>query len=122
MLEKLYDLLWVVAVILVISRSGIVAVALIVTLIVGLIWAAWAPPDRIILDLIMLSELDIYYLTLPPTPVPAPSTNTIIPDIEVQVLPDVNGKYASLYTEERQYTSDDEGSKYGFRLLYQRDI
>ena len=100
----------------------IVAVALIVTLIVGLIWAAWAPPDRIILDLIMLSELDIYYLTLPPTPVPAPSTNTIIPDIEVQVLPDVNGKYASLYTEERQYTSDDEGSKYGFRLLYQRDI
>jgi hypothetical protein len=98
----------------------VVAVVLIVLLIVGLIWAAWAPPDRIVLDAVAKSELEMYYLTYPISALPDPTSFSIIPDIQVEVKPD--SKYAYFYSEERQYRCQSENSRYALRLLYQRDI
>ena len=98
----------------------VVVAVLLVTLIVGLIWAAWAPPDRIILDLITLTETQFYYLTYPLAALPVSSVNSLIPDIIVSAIPE--SKYSYLFTEERQYKCNSEDSRYGFRFLYQRDV
>jgi hypothetical protein len=99
----------------------VVAVILIIATIVGLIWAAWAPPDRIIVDIIALSETQFYYLTLPTGVPPPPQQLAVIPEVQTTVTPEPkSGAY--LYTEERRYDCSDEGSSYGFHFKYERNV
>lgn len=97
-----------------------VAIVLIVVTVIGLIWAAWAPADRMAQDLLLLAEQDLYYLTHPNSPKPGESARSIDDDITERTIPDSKINY--LYTEERQYSSRGEGSRYGIRLLYQREV
>jgi hypothetical protein len=94
---------------------------LIIATIVGLIWAAWAPPDRIIVDIIALSETQFYYLTLPTAALPPPQQLAAIPEVQITVTPEPKSA-AYLYTEERRYDCSDEGSSYGFHFKYERDV
>jgi len=99
----------------------VVVAVLVITLIVSLIWAAWAPPDRIMLDIMTYDELQLYYLTYPVSSLPAAKAYVIRgTDINVNVQPEQ--KLGYVYTEERQYKAWGEGSRYGIRFIVERDF
>lgn len=94
------------------------AVSLVITAAIGVIWAMWAPPDRMLRDLIVLDEERLFNLTHPTTALPA-TTTRVIENVTIQQIPE--SKLGFLYTEERQYSSSDQGSKYGLWFAYQRE-
>lgn len=98
----------------------VAAVIVAVMLIVGLIWAAWAGPDRIFFEVFMKTEDELYRLTHPlsPTPSPTPSTATA-EGLYVEVLPEPKTQFY-LYSEERRYSCFQEQSVYGVRVNYLR--
>lgn len=98
--------------------AGIVIAAI---LLVGLIWAAWAPADRILYDVVILPEQDLYFLTDPKTPLPAASTRAVGSDHDVSLSVIPESKLNYLYVEERRYRSANEGSEYGLWFVYKRD-
>ncbi|MCL4827988.1 MAG: hypothetical protein KJZ95_11500 [Caldilinea sp.] len=106
--------LWVAALI-----AGIVIAAI---LLVGLIWAAWAPADRVLFDVIVLPEEGLFFLTDPKTPLAATSTRELgsDQDVTLSVIPESKLNY--LYVEERRYSSASEGSEYGLWFVYKRDV
>jgi hypothetical protein len=71
--------------------------------------------------MIALSETQIYYLTMPTSVVSPPQQFAVIPEVQITVTPEPkSGAY--LYTEERRYDCNDEGSSYGFHFNYERDV
>ncbi len=94
------------------------AIAIVVVVIVAAIWAAWAPPDLMLRDLIVLDEESLFLLTHPTSALPAPSMAQI-GDVSIEQLPE--SKLAFLYTEERRYKSSGEGSEYGLWFSYRRE-
>jgi hypothetical protein len=86
------------------------AVAVVFTLGIGLIYAAWAPADLMLRELLILSEKDLYFLTDKNTPLPSASSTTI-GDVRVDVHPQT--KQGTKYREWRIYKSLSENSQYG---------
>ena len=93
---------------------------LLVTTIVGMIWAGWAPPERIIFDLMTFTEEQLYFLTYPTSPLPGYSDHALIPDINVQTFPQSRTGY--MYTEERQYRCVSELCSNGIKYHFKRDV
>jgi hypothetical protein len=94
------------------------AIAVVVVVVIGAIWAAWAPPDMMLRDLIVLDEESLFNLTHPTSVLPA-STIAEIQGVTIEQLPE--SKLAFLYTEERRYRSSSQGSEYGLWFGYQRE-
>lgn len=90
-------------------------------LLVGVIYAAWAPADKILLDIIVLTEEDLFFLTDPRTPKPqwTHEYGIIDPDTNRSITP--LDKQFYLYSEYREYQSVSCGSRYGFTFMYKRD-
>lgn len=100
----------------------IAGIVIAVILLVGLIWAAWAPADRILFDVIILPEEDLYFMTDPKTPLPASNTRELGSDHDVTLDQIPESKLNYLYVEERRYSSSNEGSEYGLWFVYKRDV
>lgn len=96
----------------------VVAVAVVVTLGIDLIYAAWAPADPIIIDQIGLSTVDLVALTSVNFPSPGFSTHSAANDIDVHVTPEV--KHPQEYRELREYASSDKDSLYDILYRYNR--
>jgi hypothetical protein len=52
---------------------------------------------------------------------PPPQQLEVIPEVQITVTPEPKSD-AYLYTEERRYDCDDEGSKYGYHFKYERVV
>jgi hypothetical protein len=85
---------------------------------VGLIFAGWAPADMIFKDVIVLSETDLFNLTQPHAAMPQPIRRQVDDDIHVTVFPTYTDNF--IYLELRRYTSNEQGSDYGFIFKYQQ--
>jgi hypothetical protein len=95
------------------------AVALAVAAAVLLIWAAWARPDLIMRDLLILGREDLYSLTDPRVASPMPDVlGTDHGGIHVSGSP--VRKRAGESIIERRYRSEDEDSTYALRLALAR--
>jgi hypothetical protein len=92
-------------------------VAVVITLAIAAIWAAWAPPDLMLLDMIVLEEQDLFSLTYPTAALPVASSHDV-EDVTVEVKPESKILYE--YAEERLYQSHGEGSLYGLLFAYRR--
>lgn len=88
-----------------------------VFVIASFIWAGWAPPDLIMVDILVLDEEKLYNLTDSSTPLPLPDSGEFS-GVQVNVLP--LNKWPNRYTEERRSRSSGEGSNYGFVYVYER--
>jgi hypothetical protein len=95
-----------------------VAVAVVVTLGIDLIYAAWAPADPIINDQIGLTTVDLVALTSVNFPSPPFSNHRTAKDIVVNVTPQV--KRTQEYKELREYVSTEEESRYDIVYRYNR--
>lgn len=96
----------------------VVGIAVVITLGIDLIYAAWAPADLIIEDQIGLTTVDLVALTSANFPSPSVSTHRTSNDIVVNVQPEL--KHPQEYTELRDYVSDDEDSIYSILYRYNR--
>ncbi|HET7397614.1 MAG TPA: hypothetical protein VFJ94_03740 [Intrasporangium sp.] len=94
----------------------LIAAAIVVTVVLFL--ALWAPADEIISDSLGLTVADLADLTSVDVPMPAPSEYTTGSGIKVRVTP--LEKVPSQYREQRDYLSDEEGSRYRIVLRYNR--
>lgn len=83
----------------------------------------WGPADLVIDDLILLPTQNLAELTDMRFPAPPiyPELPAYITQKGIEVRRISSIKDASGYTEERQYISDTEGSKYVIRLKYSRE-
>jgi hypothetical protein len=95
----------------------VTAIVVIVTAIIGLFYAAWAPADPIAMDVIALDAWSLFDMTDPKTPLPAYSPVQMDEDLTLVVnpaekvtLPDLTAHYK----EERIYISAPEHSIYKF--------
>ena len=104
------------------TAALIAGIVIAVILIVGIFWAAWAPADRILFDVIILSEEELFFLTDPKTPLSATSTRKLGSDNDVTLSVIPESKLNYLYVEERRYGSAAEGSEYGLWFVYKRDV
>jgi hypothetical protein len=80
--------------------------------------ALWAPADLIMQDVIFLSGGDLAALTSDAFAAPGPAQYTTSSDIKVKVKSVTKG--GGEYLESRDYTCDDEDSRYEITLLYRR--
>lgn len=99
---------------------GGIAVAAILA--VGLIYAAWAPADMILKDVILVDETTMYNMTQPHSVMPRPTFRSIRldDDFSATITPIYTDNF--VFTEERRYKSTQQGSDYGFVFRYQRLI
>lgn len=100
-------------------KAGAIAAAVAVVAIIAIaaIWAAWAPPDRMLLDLIVLDEEQLWFMTEATAPLPA-AREERYDDVRVTVEPET--RFLNEYVEERRYHCDSEGSDYGLVFAYRR--
>lgn len=96
----------------------VAAVAAGLMLAVNLFIALWAPADLIMQDVIFLSGGDLAALTSDAFPAPSPAQYITSSDIKVKVHSVTKG--GSEYLESRDYTCDDEDSRYEITLRYRR--
>jgi hypothetical protein len=89
-----------------------------VTIAVDVIYALWAPADKIMEDAIGLTTLDLALLTSADFPAPLPVTYTTSGGIEVSRSP--LDKVPTQYRETRAYVSGDEESRYELTLRFNR--
>jgi len=80
--------------------------------------ALWAPADLIIEDAAGPTALDLLQLTSVNFPLPLPSEHVTPQGIKAKVTP--LDKIPHQYRELREYTSDDEDSRYEIVLRYNR--
>ena len=80
--------------------------------------ALWAPADLIMQDVIFLSGGDLAALTSDAFAAPGPAQYTTSSDIKVKVKSVTKG--GGEYLESRDYTCDDEESRYEITLRYRR--
>jgi len=78
--------------------------------------------DRVLFDVIVLPEEDLFFLTDPKTPLLASSTRELGSDHDVTLFSIPESKLNYLYVEERRYSSASEGSEYGLWFVYKRDV
>jgi hypothetical protein len=109
--------------VLIVAQSGwgIVAGAIIaaLALVAEVFLALWAPADLIIQDVIVWSACDLAALTDDSRPAPALDPYTTAGGgIKVKVLAEEKG--GGGYLERREYTCDDEDSRYSITLRYSR--
>lgn len=96
--------------------------AVVIVLAAGLLWAAWAPADPIIADMIMMDPLLASRLTtagsMPPTVTPY-EIDGIKTEVYVQP-PTALSSTTIRFRVEHQYVSDDEESRYGLTYRLER--
>jgi hypothetical protein len=102
----------------IVAKIGYVyaAIAALVVLAIDLFVALWAPADPIIEDIIGPTVNDLVQLTSTNFPMPLPSEHITPHGIKVKVTP--LDKVPGQYRETREYTSDDEESRYEIVLRY----
>jgi hypothetical protein len=96
----------------------VAAVAAGLMLAANLFIALWAPADLIIQDVVFLSAGDLAALTSDAFAAPSPAQYITSSEIKVKV--DSVTKGGGEYLESRDYTCDDEDSRYEIRLRYRR--
>jgi hypothetical protein len=96
----------------------VVGIAVVITLGIDLIYAAWAPADLIIEDQIGLTNVDLAALTSANFPSPGISKHRTANDIVVNVQP--LEKNPQTYLELREYVSTEEESRYEILYRYNR--
>jgi len=92
------------------------ALAVLVVLAIDLFVALWAPADPIIEDVIGPTVNELVQLTSTNFPMPLPTEHITPQGIKVKVTP--LEKIPGQYRESREYTSDDEESRYEIVLRY----
>ena len=93
------------------------AIAALVILAIDLFIALWAQADPIIEDIIGPTVTDLVQLTSTNFPMPLPSEHITPHGLKVKVTP--LDKVPGLYREKREYTSDEEESRYEIVLPVQ---
>lgn len=94
----------------------LIAVAIVAAVIFFVSW--WAPADQIIDDSIGLTVAELAELTSVDVPLAAPSERVTGSGIKVKITP--LEKLPTQYREMREYTSEEEGSRYQIVLRYNR--
>ena len=95
-----------------------IGIAILIALAIDLVIALWAPADPIIQDAFGFTTVDLAALTSANFPAPAPAEFPATDDISVKVTP--LDKIPQQFSERREYSSEDEDSRYELTLRYNR--
>jgi hypothetical protein len=94
-------------------RSRAVAIA-----VAGFFWAGWAPADPVGSDILVFDQVSLFQLTTPGQPTRTAGSGRL-GSIDWSSFPKGStqtGMFTAEYREERQYSSEDEESRYGLEF------